>query len=115
MKDIERLGHYLLANEFIEKDKQKAIFLNVCGSKTYFLLRTLLRPQKTGDKRLEDQQKILTHQSQTLMWNTLSFIVERGGKVEVYMYVAGLVLNDHAADIYSGGSPFRSLWDPSTS
>lgn len=34
---IELLGWYFLADKAIDKNKDKLIFLSVCGSKTYFL------------------------------------------------------------------------------
>lgn len=45
---IERLGHYILANEILDKDKWKAFFLIVYGSKTDSLLMSY--PQKPGGK-----------------------------------------------------------------
>ena len=57
---MERLDQYFLANGITDAAKQKAIFLSVCGSKTYSLLRGLVHPEKPGDKSLHDLQKVLT-------------------------------------------------------
>lgn len=48
---IEILGWYFLADKAIDKNKDKLIFLSVCGSKTSFLWETFLDCQKLGDKR----------------------------------------------------------------
>ena len=49
----ERMEQYFLANEVEDKGKQRAIFLSVCGSKTYALIRDLLQPRKPADTDLE--------------------------------------------------------------
>ena len=43
---VERLEQYFIANDVEDDKKQRAIFLSVCGPKTYSLLRDLLQPRK---------------------------------------------------------------------
>lgn len=50
----ERLEQYFAANEIKDANKQRAIQLSVCGSKTYGLIRDLLQPQKPGDVELKE-------------------------------------------------------------
>ncbi|CAB3995696.1 Retrovirus-related Pol poly from transposon, partial [Paramuricea clavata] len=50
----ERLEQYFLANEVTDAKKQRAIFLSVCGSKTYALIRDLLQPKKPGDTEIKE-------------------------------------------------------------
>ena len=45
---IEILEFYFEANGV--SDKQRAILLSVCGSKTYKLIRNLTTPEKPADK-----------------------------------------------------------------
>ena len=40
---IERLGYYFEANSITEAEKKRSIFLNVCGSKCYGLIRNLFK------------------------------------------------------------------------
>ena len=47
---IERLEFYFEANGVSDGEKQRAILLSVCGSKTYKLIRNLTTPQKPSDK-----------------------------------------------------------------
>ncbi|XP_058872250.1 uncharacterized protein K02A2.6-like [Acipenser ruthenus] len=47
---VERLGHYFAANDITDGGKQRSIFLSVCGSKTYSLIRNLVSPLKPTDK-----------------------------------------------------------------
>lgn len=51
---VERLEQYFEANEIEEASKRRAIFLSVCGRKTYALLRDLLQPKKPKDVELKD-------------------------------------------------------------
>ena len=46
---VERLEQYFIANEVEDDKKQRAIFLSVCGPKTYALLRDLLPPKKPSE------------------------------------------------------------------
>ena len=50
---VERLEQYFIANEVEDDKKQRAIFLIVCGPKTYALLRDLLQPQKPSATELK--------------------------------------------------------------
>ena len=43
---VERLEQYFIANDVEDDKKKRAIFLNVCGPETYFLIRDLLQPRK---------------------------------------------------------------------
>ncbi|CAB4039062.1 Hypothetical predicted protein [Paramuricea clavata] len=47
---IERLEFYFEANGVDDEDKQRAILLSVCGSKTYKLIRNLITPNKPSEK-----------------------------------------------------------------
>ena len=50
---VERLEQYFIANEVEDDKKQRAIFLSVCGPKTYALLRDLLQPKKPSETDLK--------------------------------------------------------------
>ena len=50
----ERLDQYFLANDVTSSQKQRAIFLSVCGPSTYQLIRNLVAPAKPMDKPLKD-------------------------------------------------------------
>ncbi len=50
---VERLEQYFIANEVEDDKKQRAIFLSVCGPKTYALLRDLLQPKKPSETERE--------------------------------------------------------------
>lgn len=70
---VERLGHYLDANELSEvrrsgdndaevrdrENKRKSILLSVIGGDTYSLLRTLCAPTRPGEKSFDDLITIL--------------------------------------------------------
>ena len=43
---VERLEQYFIVNDVEDDNKQRAIFLSVCGPKTYSLIRDLLQPRK---------------------------------------------------------------------
>lgn len=51
---IERLEYYFEANGVESADKQRAILLSVCGSKTYKLIRNLTTPAKPSDKTFKE-------------------------------------------------------------
>ena len=51
---VERLEQFFLANEIEDVEKQRAIFLSVCGSRTYSLLRDILQPKKPAETTLKD-------------------------------------------------------------
>lgn len=50
---IERMEHYFDANG-ITGSKKKSVLLTVVGAKTYKLIKTLLAPNKPGDKSFEE-------------------------------------------------------------
>ena len=43
---VERLKQHFITNDVEDDKKQRAIFLSVCGPKTYSLIRDLLQPRK---------------------------------------------------------------------
>ena len=43
---IERVDHYFTANDVVDADKKRAIYLSACGAQTYKLVRSLVAPQK---------------------------------------------------------------------
>ena len=51
---FERLEQYFIANSIDGAARKRAIFLTVCGSQTYSLLRNLLSPEKPSDKTFAD-------------------------------------------------------------
>ena len=50
----ERLGHYLTANSIDKVDRKSAVLLTTIGAKAYKLLRTLVSPEKPGDKTYDE-------------------------------------------------------------
>ena len=56
---IERLGYYFEANSITEAEKKRSIFLTVCGSKCYGLIRNLLSPTKPDEKTFEELSKFI--------------------------------------------------------
>ena len=48
------MTQYFCANEVVDGDKQRAILLSVCGSKTYKLIRNLVAPAKATDKSFDE-------------------------------------------------------------
>ena len=46
---VERLDQYFIANDVTSGQKKKAIFLSVCGTQTYKLIRSLVSPRKPSD------------------------------------------------------------------
>ena len=47
---VERLGYFFHANGINDDDKKRSVFLSVIGPGAYKLLRSLLSPEKAGDK-----------------------------------------------------------------
>ncbi|KAJ7994080.1 hypothetical protein DPEC_G00262220 [Dallia pectoralis] len=47
---VEVLGHFFVANEIEDGEKKRAILLSSVGSRTYSLMRTLLSPDKPGER-----------------------------------------------------------------
>ena len=98
----ERLQQYFLANEITNAEKQRAIFLSVCGGRTYSLLRDILQPQKPAEASLtEILEQLGKHHNPKP-----SLIVERfkfhsrsrAEKESVQEFVAGLrKLTEHCA------------------
>lgn len=56
----ERLGHFLAANGITDGDRKRAVLLSVIGPKAYKLLRSLVAPDKPGDKPYADLVKVMT-------------------------------------------------------
>ena len=54
-----RLQQFFLANEISDKVKQRAVFLSVCGSATYQLIRSLVAPGNPADKELDVLVKLV--------------------------------------------------------
>ena len=50
----ERLGHFLTANGIEEAGRKRAVLLTTIGPKAYKLLRTLVSPEKPGDKTYDE-------------------------------------------------------------
>ena len=70
---VERLEQYFIANDVKDMAKQRAIFLSVCGSKTYAVLRDVLQPRKPAEITLKDIFAVLAKHFNP----TPSLIVER--------------------------------------
>ena len=63
---VERLEHYFAANEIEDAAKKRAIFLTVIGPTAYKLLRSLVAPEKPGDKSYDELKAVLKlHHSPT--------------------------------------------------
>ena len=56
---IERLEHFVFANNIVDANKQKSILLSVVVPIFYKLLQSLVLPQKPGDKAFEDLVTVL--------------------------------------------------------
>ena len=56
----ERLGHYFVANKIDNVERKRAVLLTVIGATTYKLLRSLVAPQKPGEKSYEELIAALT-------------------------------------------------------
>ena len=50
----ERLGHFLTANSIEEAGRKRVALLTTIGLKAYELLRTLVSPEKPGDKTYDE-------------------------------------------------------------
>ena len=50
----ERLEHYFAANGVVEEERKRSIFLTVVGPSSYKLVRSLVSPNKPGEKTLEE-------------------------------------------------------------
>ena len=50
---VERFEHFVTAND-IEENKNVVVFLSVVGAKTYGPLRSLMAPEKPGEKTYKD-------------------------------------------------------------
>ena len=51
---VERLGHYFVANKVTEEAQKHSILLTVCGTSTYKLLRSLVRPGTLDSTSYDD-------------------------------------------------------------
>ena len=56
---IERFEFYFEANEVANANKQRAILLNVCGSKRYKLIRNLTMPGHPSDKTSKETVELV--------------------------------------------------------
>ena len=57
---VERLEFFLIANKVTEEEMKRATLLSVIGPRTFKLLRSLLTPDKPGDKSYAELVKVLT-------------------------------------------------------
>ena len=57
---VERVNHFFKANSITGNEQKQAVFLSVIGPSTYKLLKSLLAPEKPGDKPYKDLVKKLT-------------------------------------------------------
>ncbi len=58
----ERLEQFFIANSITVNEKKRAVFLSVVGAETFKVLRSLVSPEKPGDKSLADLlQKLEDH------------------------------------------------------
>ena len=83
---IEQLEQYFLANEVNEAGKKPAIFLSVCGSKTYALARDLLQPVRPAEatfKKIVDalDKHFLPRLSEIVERFNFTAAIARKGKV----------------------------------
>ena len=69
----KRLGHFFVANEIVDDDKKRAVFLSIVGVSTYRLLHNLVSPKKPGEKSFVE----LTEALRMHFHPTPSVIVER--------------------------------------
>ena len=56
---IERLNHFFKANAITTNEQKQSVFLSVIGPNAYKLLRSLVAPEKPGDKSFKDLVKEL--------------------------------------------------------
>ena len=57
---VECLGHFFVANRIEDANKKWSVFLTVIGPQTYKLLRSLVHPNKPGDKTYEELSDAIT-------------------------------------------------------
>ena len=63
---VERLEHYLIANDIITKTKRPSTLLTLAGPEVYSLACNLVAPDKSGDKSYDDLVAlIMKHYSPT--------------------------------------------------
>ena len=56
------MEHFFVANAIVEPERKRAVFLSVIGASTYKVLRSLLSPNKPGDKEYTELvQKLSQH------------------------------------------------------
>ena len=60
--EVERLDHFLVANNIVDGDKKRAFFLSVVGPKPYRKLTSLLSPEKPGEKSYHQLVEFLKKQ-----------------------------------------------------
>ena len=59
---VERLTHFFKANSITTNEQKQSVFLSVIGRTTYKLLRSLVAPDKPGDKSFKDLvKKLMDH------------------------------------------------------
>ena len=56
---MERVNHFFKANSITTNEQKQSVFLSIIGPATYKLLRSLLSPEKPGDKSYKDLVKKL--------------------------------------------------------
>ena len=52
---------FFVANDIVDAEKKRVVFLSVVGPATYKLLGDLLAPAKSGDKSYEELVEVVTH------------------------------------------------------
>ena len=58
----ERLNHFFKANSITTNEQKQSVFPSVIGPSTYKLLRSLMSPEKPGDKSFKDLvKKLIDH------------------------------------------------------
>ena len=70
---VERLQHFFVANDIVDAEKKRAVFLSVVGPATYKPLGDLLAPAKPGDKSCDELVEVVMNHCNP----TPSEIVER--------------------------------------
>ena len=70
---VERLQHFFVANDIVDAEKKRAVFLSLVGPATYKLLGDLLAPAKPGDKSYDELVEVVMNHCNP----TQSEIVER--------------------------------------
>ena len=56
---VERLGHYFMANKVTAEAQKRSILLTVCGTSTYKLLRSLVKPGALDTTSYDDLVKLV--------------------------------------------------------